>query len=172
MPRELVNAVDSGDYLTIRRLLLDGASPDVPHLGLLPLPVAVEKADIACVALLLHYHASPDMRPSSGTSTAREYAQRMFAGEHADTRSRAGRQALSYQHEAAARILRLFDAPAGDESCLLYTAFTKRLDALEEEERQREMQRYMVAGLTVVVVFLLYISGLLGHFGERDRREL
>ena len=147
---------------------------DSPHLGLLPLPIAVEKADIAAVAMLLHYKASPDKRPSTGHATAREYAHRMLAGVHADKATRAGRQVLSCQHEAATRILRLFSAPTGDECLTLYTAFMKRLDALEEERQRRESHRHVATAAALVLVVVLYFSGLLGvgHLGERDLREL
>ena len=69
--RDLVAAVDACEYVTIRRLLRGGACPNTPILGLLPLPVAVETADIACVALLLHFGAAPDQRPGMGQSHTR-----------------------------------------------------------------------------------------------------
>ena len=203
--RDLVAAVDACEYVTIRRQLRGGACPNTPTLGLLPLSVAVETADIACVALLLHFGAAPDQRPAMGQShtrctgtgafsamhsplpcaratgtghaTAREYAMRMHSGQHADDSTRVGRQALSGQHDCASRILRLFDDPAGEECSALVTAFSKRLDALEEEERRRESRRHMAAAVAVAVVLflyyrLLYATGLLSRFGERDQREL
>lgn len=179
---DLVSAVESSAYVKCRQLLRHNkSSPDSPYAGVLPLALAVERRDIACVALLISFNADPDVRGADGVPTARELATRMLRGEHADTSTRAGRLAQrggrmggggGNEKDTAERILRLFSAPQGDEAVSLAKAFDKRIDCLEVEERAATTRSAYLRLLLFVVVAVLYLSGLWERFGEKDTREL
>ena len=166
---ELIIAIESGQHVKVRRMLNSGVQADSPHLGILPLAVAVEREDIACVALLLWHGASPDKRAASSTGpSARDLARRMLDGQHAVRLA-----ALSKQRDAAVRILRLFDAPCGDECSALVTAFGQRLDALEQAEAAQAARTRLVLVLSAAVLAVLYTIGLVATLisAKREQQE-
>ena len=157
-----MEAVEGEDYVRVRRLLRDDkVHPDVPLMGAAALPVAVERGDIGCVAMLLHYNASPDLKAASGAPTACELALRMRNGEHADVTTRAGRRGQIGQREAGERILRLLNEPQGGECQALLTAFGKLTDQREAEQQQ---QREVAMHGGVLLLFVLLVLWALGAF--------
>ena len=176
--RELVAAVDAEAHMKVRSLLRQGWTPNEQHVGLLPLQIAVERMDVACVALLLHWGASPDQPSGLGNArrTARECAKRIAEGRHSDRDTRAGRRAIQGQTESAVRILRLLDAPHGDECSALITAFQQRLDYEEAHvQNQRETLAKLAklgAGLVFALLVVLHCTGILHRLAGKDAKEL
>ena len=161
---DLIDAVGASNHVKVRSLLRAGHKPGEAEGGITPLSLAIEKADIACVAMLLSSGASPDASAAPKALTGRQVAHRMIAGEHACRRIGQGKR-------AGVIMLRLINEPRGEEVRLLNIAFDQRLDALELEEKRQRSAAVFAVSMLVVILLALHVSGVLDLISI-DQREL